>query len=508
MTKSTKLSRGAVTPLLLLSACVTTGGPSWTWRDAKLETATFDSSGRPAPARGRLGGLVWGLGPGLVDRDRDQSFLDAAWEDPQKQDPRAQDPKAGPQPGGQDPQDPAERRSQEARIRAQFGSGVIILSDGRVTQQYPFVGESALVFLKLIATPDQPEPGLKAFTAKKVGGAGAKSILGQMLRERSVEISFVPKFSKLTGVEIAHNPKKPIVTGKAPNPQGTLESHLVLVTGQPSSVLAFERSLDLFYANIPQVQIDVQVIESTTADALTFGVESLNSGTNTITNLNSKQLVQGFTADFPIRQPVVGANPVTDAGTFALGGIHDAWELAAQIKVLESKNLANVESSPSLVVRNGGMATVSTYTELPFPKARISTNGANTTTDIQFKPVGVAMNIHPTIAGTQTVILQISASVSAVTGFAATEPVDTPIISDRSTTTTVHVNHNESVVIGGLVSESSFESETKVPILGDIPILGYLFRSTSESTNRTELIFVITPKIVRAGEIRYEQIDG
>lgn len=463
---------------LSLGACVSTEAPpNSAWRDATVETATFDAMGRPTnTARDAgLGSLVWGL-----------ASRDATW--------GQQDPE-----GDAAPQDPdAARRDEEARLRSQFGSSVIILDDGRVTQQYPFVGEGADVLLKLIAKDGQPVDPEAAFNSLKIGGNDASSILGRMLGKAEVEISYIPKFSTITGVAIRDKDpvKNPAVTGIAPAPAAGLVTHLVLVTGQPSEVLQFERSLDLFYANMPQVEIGVQVIEFSSADALSFGV-SAAGGNPSLTNLNSGQLVREFTGNFPLNPPLVGSNPVTDIGTFTLGGIHDAWELAVQIEALEAKNLANVVSSPKLVVRNGGMATISTFTDFPFPKANISTTSGNTTADIQFKPVGVSMNILPTIAGTQTVILQISASVSAVTGFAQTNPVDTPIISDRSTTTTVHVNHNESVVIGGLISESDFESETKVPILGDIPLLGFLFRSTSRSTSKSEIQFIITPKIVR-----------
>jgi type II secretory pathway component GspD/PulD (secretin) len=101
------------------------------------------------------------------------------------------------------------------------------------------------------------------------------------------------------------------------------------------------------------------------------------------------------------------------------------------------------------------------------------------------------------IAGTQTVILQVYANVSAVTAFAATDPVPTPIISSREVLTSVHVGEGKTTVIGGLVSRSTLRIETKFPILGDIPILGYLFRSTSEKTERTTLQFHITPRIIQ-----------
>jgi general secretion pathway protein D len=107
------------------------------------------------------------------------------------------------------------------------------------------------------------------------------------------------------------------------------------------------------------------------------------------------------------------------------------------------------------------------------------------------------MNIIPVIAGTDSVILQIYADVSAITGFAQTQPVNTPITSTRTAVTTVHLKNEHTLVIGGLTSQTKFESETKVPILGDIPLLGFLFRSTSTTHNKTTVDFFITPRIVK-----------
>ena len=107
------------------------------------------------------------------------------------------------------------------------------------------------------------------------------------------------------------------------------------------------------------------------------------------------------------------------------------------------------------------------------------------------------MNIVPVIAGTDSVILQIYADVSAITAFAPTTPVSTPITSTRTAITTVYLKDGHTLVIGGLQSKTLFESETKVPILGDIPLLGFLFRSTSMTRNDTKVEFHITPRIVR-----------
>jgi general secretion pathway protein D len=206
--------------------------------------------------------------------------------------------------------------------------------------------------------------------------------------------------------------------------------------------------------------------------------------------------VRSYSSAFPLRQPVVGSSPVTDIGRFALGGIHDNWELNMVLEALEASNLADITTSPKLVVRNGGIAAISTVTQFPFPKAKFSQLGNEVATEIEFKPVGVKMNIVPMIAGTDSVILQVYADFSAVTGFAATEPVPTPITSNRSAITTVYLRDGYTLVVGGLTSKTLFESETKVPILGDIPLLGFLFRATSQTRNKTTVEFYITPRII------------
>ena len=405
-------------------------------------------------------------------------------------------------PQGQDPQETAEQR--DARLRLQFGSNVLIGADGAVTKQYFLAGDLGRTFLKLIAviSPDKPPPATRdglpiPLPGTRVGGSNPNSILGQMLREHEVQVTYVPDFEILSGAAIVDG-KAPAVTGAPPliKYKEAPSVALALVTAQPAALAAFEASLDLFYASIPQVEITVLVVEYNTADAISFGVDTIDDTTPIFGNLTSGQLVRSYTSAFPARQPIVGVSPVADLGSFALGGIHDAWELNAVIQALEANNLADITSSPKLVVRNGGVASISTVTEVPFPKARIQQLGTEVATDISFKPVGVKMNIIPVIAGTDSVILEVYADVSAITSFADTDPIVTPVTSRRSAITTVYLKDGHSLVIGGLKSKTQFESETKVPILGDIPILGFLFRSTSTTRSETTVEFHITPRIV------------
>ena len=408
-----------------------------------------------------------------------------------------------PQGRVQDPQETKEQR--EARLRNQFGSSVMIAADGSVTKQYFLAGDLGTTFLKLIAeiAPDKPIPAGVQMPppppGTKVGGPTSRSILGRMLQEHEVEVTFVPDFEILSGAAIV-DPPTPGGAVKGTPLVGDANSApkvaLALISGKPSSLAAFESALDLFYSSIPQIEITVQVVEYSNSDALAFGVSGVDSNTPLLGNLSSNQLVRSFTSIFPLRQPIVGSSPVSDIGLFTLGGIHDSWELNMVLEALEANNLADIQSSPKLVVRNGGVAAISTLTQVPFPKAKINQLGSNVATDIDFKPVGVKMNIIPMIAGTDSVILQIYADVSAITGFADTDPVVTPITSTRTAVTTVYLKDKYTLVIGGLKSVTKFQSETKVPLLGDIPLLGMLFRATSTQRSETTVEFHITPRII------------
>ena len=403
----------------------------------------------------------------------------------------------------QDPRETSEQR--DARLRVQFGSNVLIGSDGLVTKQYFLAGDLAQTFLKLILDIEPGKPIVSAprnqqpvpVPGTKIGGGNNRSVLGRMLRTHEVEVTYVPDFEVLSGAKIADVGSLMAVTGEPLTNKFAEASAvaLALVTAKPAAMAAFEAALDLFYSSIPQVEITVLVVEYQTADALSFGVSTIDANTPLLGNLSSNQLVRSYTSSFPLRSPVVGASPVTDLGLFALGGIHDSWELNMVLQALEANNLADVQSSPKLVVRNGGTAAISTLTQIPFPKAKISQLGAQVATEIEFKPVGVKMNIIPVIAGTDSVILQVYADVSAITGFADTQP-RTPIVSQRTAVTTVYLKDGHTLVIGGLQSKTKFASETKVPILGDIPVLGFLFRSTSETHSNTTVEFHITPRIV------------
>jgi pilus assembly protein CpaC len=118
----------------------------------------------------------------------------------------------------------------------------------------------------------------------------------------------------------------------------------------------------------------------------------------------------------------------------------------------------------------------------------------------EYMDTGVTLNVSPWIVSKDTIRLEIRPEVSAVTGFAPVQTsaglVGNPIISTRNATTTVNVRDGEIFVLGGLLVNNDVESVRKIPLLGDLPLIGAFFRFTRKQKVRSELLFLIQPRIL------------
>jgi len=167
-------------------------------------------------------------------------------------------------------------------------------------------------------------------------------------------------------------------------------------------------------------------------------------------------------------------------------------------------------SRPKVAVREGGRAEFENTDEVPYyTLGGLNPNGTFTA-QLMTKPVGVQMYVIPTIIGEETVLLNIDIRASQVSGTAislsqggddAQGVISVPSISARKASTTVRLEPGEAVVLGGLIAERTLERERKVPLLGDIPILGNLFKNTYEITQQTNVLFYIRPRILQGMDL-------
>lgn len=173
------------------------------------------------------------------------------------------------------------------------------------------------------------------------------------------------------------------------------------------------------------------------------------------------------------------------------------YDLGAMVRALSSKGLFQSLAEPNLVTQNGKEASFLAGGEYPYPV--VQGTGGNAAVTIVFKEFGIRLRFTPTVVGTDLVHLKVAPEVSSLDfGNAVTfEGFRVPALSTRRTETEVELRDGQTFAIAGLMDNSVTQTMSKVPGIGDIPILGYLFRSRAYQKNSTELVVMITPQILR-----------
>ncbi len=179
-----------------------------------------------------------------------------------------------------------------------------------------------------------------------------------------------------------------------------------------------------------------------------------------------------------------------------IGLAHFPSGVAVMLKALISKGLAKVLAEPNLTVRSGEKGAFHVGTR--FPVQVVTGTGAQATVSIQYEEVGIRLNFAPEVLETGAIRLKVDpAEVSNIIDFVRLQNLVAPVVDTRTVRTNVDLKDGESLILAGLLSDEMKKNIQKVPILGDIPIFGALFRSTSDELKERELVFFITPRLVK-----------
>ncbi len=243
-----------------------------------------------------------------------------------------------------------------------------------------------------------------------------------------------------------------------------------------------------------QVLIEATIAEVVLNDLLRFGVQyyfdagGIQGGFNTT---GSGPAGAGSGLLEPLGQ-LPGFNFIISGGGSNI--TIDALSRITDVQVL---------SSPSLVVQDNSEAVLTVGDEVPLitrTTQGIEDPAAPIVANIEYRETGVILEVKPRINTNNVVTLEIAQEVSRVQQPERERRDENPIITQRRISSKVNVTSGQTVVLGGLIQDSTIQSSEKVPLLGDIPVLGNLFRSQSDQTQRTELIVFITPRVIRNAE--------
>jgi len=207
---------------------------------------------------------------------------------------------------------------------------------------------------------------------------------------------------------------------------------------------------------------------------------------------------------FPVSIPT-GANatnrynvnlPVASpAGSIAFGILGSDFLVDLELSAAETENRGTVVSSPRVITANQKEATIEQGVEIPYQQS--ASSGATT---ISFKKAVLSLKAKPLITPDNRIILDLTVSDDTVGQVVvASGGVNVPSINTRTIETQVVLGDGQTVVLGGILETNQTLQATKVPWLGDIPILGNLFKTTTRTDDKDELLIFVTPKILREG---------
>ena len=352
------------------------------------------------------------------------------------------------------------------------------------------------------AVPDEPAaqvaPGLRTVTLSSSGmgggtnsgptmlGGGANSMgnnaMGAMSDNRSTEANAAEETQGNTGNRLKGGSTDSVrITAQK-------TSNQLLVRSRPTQWAEIQSAIQRL-DNMPmQVQIETRILEVSLNGSLNLGVQWY------LGNLAGNSTTKGI-------ENVSGSQGAIGSGGAALGATDSLFysfvskNLQVALHALETNGNTRVLSAPSLVVMNNQQAQIQVGNNIPINQTTINTGSTNlTTSTVQYVQTGVILDVVPRINPGGLVYLDIQQQVSD-----ASTTVDAngnPTISTRAVSTQVAVQSGQTVLLGGLIQQNDSRTDNSVPYLGKIPGLQWLFGNTERKRGRSELIVLITPRVI------------
>lgn len=304
------------------------------------------------------------------------------------------------------------------------------------------------------------------------------------------------------------------------------DTHNLIIDADEDTTRALMQVIKNLDRPQPQVLIKVVFLEVTHNNSLDFGIEGQYNGQSSafgrigsyLTNFNiftnttitttggstttsqstsiQPGTLQQLNSSYQFNNGFGLANTPGSAGTYSLLG----QDFTATLRAIAQTGKAQLLSRPSILARNNQPATIQIGEDVPLiTNVRFDTFG-NAINSISYQPVGIILKVTPFITGEGLVQMIVEPSTSAIDpaqSIPVSPGVSAPVIDIRSADTVVLTPNGQTVVIGGLIRNDSGETVTKIPLLGDIPLLGNLFRHKVNTDAKTELLIFLTPHVIQ-----------
>jgi len=312
---------------------------------------------------------------------------------------------------------------------------------------------------------------------------------------------------------------------KFKSPQGSVSSiqgtSHIIVTDTENKVRDIAKLIEKIDRITPQVLVEVRIYDITSKDNLDLGIDWYASrrtnfntsgfpiddditvskdGTDTyVSSITDSALHAGFNAG-------TSKTAAATEGYLQFGILNKHADIFAQLRAEQENINAKLLANPRILVLDNETALFDIVTEHPYVERTIT--GATITETVKFKNVGIKLGVTPHVTRDGMVRMRILPEFGVVIGQVQVSSSDVPIVDTRKVDTIALVRDGHAVVLGGLRKKDTTQQINKVPLLGDIPILGTLFKFEGESTVITELVVFITPKIITQPVLSKEEQEA
>ena len=353
---------------------------------------------------------------------------------------------------------------------------------------------------------------IKGLVMKRVSKNILRVITPEILaQERSKAVTFTKIFTLNYGV--AGDVKGELDALRAKGAQTIIGTdtrmNKLIVTATPEELENIEMLIKNLDVKPAQVLIEAKIMKVRRSDVGGLGVDW--SFTKTFTDnadrtdvigeamAPGKSTLQGGTVVDLSGQPVTGATgagtgvsfPVLGGGVVSFGSIANEMALNLALSAMQDKGKSKILACPKVATLNNQEARILIGQKVPFVTTRVDASGVATQTT-EFIDVGTRLVVTPTINIDKMITLKIKPEKSSVDEWRDAGPV----ISTQEVETTVLIRDSETIVIAGLIDDKDIAQDTKVPFLGDIPLIGYLFKKKTWDKERDELLIFLTPHIM------------
>jgi len=263
-------------------------------------------------------------------------------------------------------------------------------------------------------------------------------------------------------------------------------TNALIITSTAEGIEKLSQLIEELDVKMPQIRITARIMEVDISKGVDLGIDwtvtKTFAGSDTFGDTTVKGDVKAMASPFSYGTP----------STLNIATIMSGADLDLTLKALVKKTDTRTLSNPTLVVENNRPAHIHVGDSIPYKEATVTAAGVTETT--KQLEIGTTLDVTPAVSPTGNQIsMDVNVAVKDFVGFTAAGPQTT----DREATTKVTISEGQTVVVGGLVSETEKGTTYQVPILGDIPILGYLFKKKETQKRTLELLIFLTPHVMR-----------